>query len=221
LPVALTLLRTELRDLVRLDSVVTVVDAENFALNRFDSKAVRNQLAYGDVILLNKCDLVGDEQLCSLEQVIENVAANARIIRATRCDIPLALILSVGLFQSDRFFATHEANYAAPAATHPHLLTDGFEALSFQSHRAFGVHQFQNFLETLPDDVYRGKGLLWIAETDKRYIFHLVAKRFSLDEGRFDYVQTNKLVLIGRDLDHTRLRRQLESCLASTGGTGA
>jgi len=221
LPVALTLLRTELRDLVRLDSVVTVVDAENFALDRFDSKAVRNQLAYGDVILLNKCDLVGDEQLCSLEQVIENVAANARIIRATRCDIPLALILSVGLFQSDRFFATHEANHAAPAATHPHLLTDGFEALSFQSHRAFGVHQFQNFLETLPDDVYRGKGLLWIAETDKRYIFHLVAKRFSLDEGRFDYVQTNKLVLIGRDLDHTRLRRQLESCLASTGGTGA
>ena len=83
------------------------------------------------------------------------------------------------------------------------------------------MHQFQNFLETLPDDVYRGKGLLWIAETDKRYIFHLVAKRFSLDEGRFDYVQTNKLVLIGRDLDHTRLRRQLESCLASTGGTGA
>jgi G3E family GTPase len=38
------------------------------------------------------------------------------------------------------------------------------------------------FIEGLPDNVYRGKGLLWLAESDKRYIFHLVAKRFSLDE---------------------------------------
>ena len=58
-PVALTFLRTELRDLVRLDSIVTVVDAENFALERFESAAVRSQLVYGDVVLLNKCDLVG------------------------------------------------------------------------------------------------------------------------------------------------------------------
>ena len=141
LPVALTLLRTELRDLVRLDSVVTVVDAENFALDRFDSKAVRNQLAYGDVILLNKCDLVGDEQLCSLEQVIENVAANARIIRATRCDIPLALILSVGLFQSDRFFfATHEANHAAPAGHPPSLANRRFRgAILSEPSRVWGA----------------------------------------------------------------------------------
>src|SRR5262249_7217326 len=67
-PVTLTFLRRELRDLVRLDSVVTVVDAENFASEHLDSKAVCNQLAYGDVILLNKCDLVGDDQLCALER---------------------------------------------------------------------------------------------------------------------------------------------------------
>jgi G3E family GTPase len=214
LPVALTFLRTELRDLVRLDSIVSVADAENFALTRFDSQAARNQLAYGDAILLNKCDLVGAERLHALEEAIGNVAARARIIRTTRCDVPLALILSVGLFQSDRFFADHAADHAA--AAHDHLATGGFESLSFQSDRAFGVHEFQKFLETLPDNVYRGKGLLWIAESDKRYIFHLVAKRFSLDEGPSDGFTQNKLVLIGRNLDRTRLRCQLEACLVST-----
>jgi len=215
LPVALTFLR----NLVRLDSIVTVVDAENFALERFDGEAARNQLAYGDVILLNKCDLVGTERLRALEEAIGNVVARARITRTTRCDVPLALILSVGLFQSDRFFADHAADHAAPA--HDHLATDRFESLSFQSNRAFGVHEFQKFLEALPDNVYRAKGLLWVAESDKRYIFHLVAKRFSLDEGRSNGFQKNKLVLIGRNLDRPRLRRQLEACLVSTGVTAA
>jgi G3E family GTPase len=217
LPVALTFMRTELRNLVRLDSIVTVVDAENFALERFDGEAARNQLIYGDVILLNKCDLVGTERLRALEEVIGNVAARARITRTTRCNVPLALILSVGLFQSDRFFSDHAADHAA--AAHDHLATDGFESLSFQSDRAFGVHEFQKFLEALPDNVYRAKGLLWVAESDKRYVFHLVAKRFSLDEGRSDGLQKNKLVLIGRNLDRSRLRRQLEACLVSTGVT--
>jgi hypothetical protein len=54
---------------------------------------------------------------------------------------------------------------------------------------------------------------LWVAESDKRYVFHLVAKRFSLDEGRSDGFQKNKLVLIGRNLDRSRPRRQLEACL--------
>ncbi len=214
LPVALTFLRTELRDQVRLNSIVTVADAENSVLHRFDSAAVRNQLAYGDVILLNKCDLVGPERLRELEAAIAKVAVRARIVHTTRCDIPLALILSVGQFQSDRFFADHARSHGTAPADHDHLVTDGFESLSFQSERPFGVHAFQDFLETLPDNVYRAKGLLWIAESDKRYIFHLVAKRFALDEGRLDGVRyQNKLVLIGRNLDHARLRRALEACV--------
>jgi G3E family GTPase len=222
LPVALTFLRTELRDIVRLDSIVTVVDAENFALDRFESAAVRNQLVYGDVILLNKCDLVGGERLRQLEEVIAGVAPGARILRSFRCEVPLALILSVGLFQSDRFFrrATGHAatshrptSQGATAASHDHVAADGFESVSFESDRPFGVHRFQKFLETLPDNVYRGKGLLWIAENGKRYVFHLVAKRFSLDEGPGGNVAANKLVLIGRNLDRPRLRQQLEACL--------
>jgi G3E family GTPase len=126
----------------------------------------------------------------------------------------------VGLFQSDRFFhraaGLGAAGHGTTGAFHDHVATDGFESVSFESDRPFGVHRFQKFLETLPDNVYRGKGLLWIAENGKRYVFHLVARRFSLDEGPGGSVATNKLVLIGRNLDRPRLRQGLESCLVST-----
>jgi G3E family GTPase len=94
------------------------------------------------------------------------------------------------------------------------VTADGFESLSFQSDQPFAVHKFQDFLERLPDNVYRAKGLLWIDESKKRYVFHLVARRFSLDESPRDGPMKNKLVLIGRHLDCERLRDQLQACLA-------
>jgi G3E family GTPase len=230
LPVVLTFLRSELRDRLRVDSIITVADAADFCLDRFESKAARNQLCHGDVVLLNKCDLVGAERLRSLEDAIRALKPQARILRTTQCRVALPLLLSVGLFQSDRFFAdpagahaheheTHSSHGSdeIPASGHGdagcHLSADGFEALSFQSERPFAVHRFQDFLERLPDNVYRGKGLLRIAETDKRYVFHLVAGRFSLDEHGAERQAGNKLVLIGRNLDRAQLRSRLEACL--------
>ena len=58
LPVVLTFLRTEFRDLTRVDSIITVADAGSFCLDLFESEAARNQLRYGDIMLLNKRDLV-------------------------------------------------------------------------------------------------------------------------------------------------------------------
>ena len=229
LPVVLTFLRSELRDRLRVESIITVADAASFCLDRFDSKAARSQLCHGDVILLNKCDLVGAERLRTLEEAIRMLKPQARIVRTTQCRVALPRILSVGLFQSDRFFAdpgaargcdqeldsSHESEqqHAGHRHTTNHLAADGFEALSFQSERPFAVQRFQDFLERLPDNVYRGKGMLWIAESDKRYVFHLVAKRFSLDEDGRQRQARNKLVLIGRNLDPALLRSQLEACL--------
>lgn len=73
LPVALTFLGTELRDLTRLDSIVTVVDAENYSLDLFNSQAAYNQIAYGDIILLNKMDLVDEADADSLEIKLRDI----------------------------------------------------------------------------------------------------------------------------------------------------
>lgn len=104
LPVALTFLGTELRDLTRLDSIITVVDAANYSLDLFNSQAAYSQIAYGDVILLNKTDLVPEAELETLEAKIREVKQGARIIRTNRSQVPLPLILSVGLFETDKYF---------------------------------------------------------------------------------------------------------------------
>ena len=109
LPIALTFLGTELRDMTRLDSIVTVVDAENYSLDLFNSQAAHNQIAYGDIILLNKADLVDDADLDLLEVKIRDVKEGARILRTTKSQVPLPLILSVGLFESDKYFGGDSA----------------------------------------------------------------------------------------------------------------
>jgi G3E family GTPase len=108
LPIALTFLGTELRDLTRLDSIITVVDAENYSLDLFNSQAAYNQIAYGDIILLNKADLVNESDLDLVEVKIRDVKEGARIMRTTRAQVPLPLILSVGLFESDQYFGKDE-----------------------------------------------------------------------------------------------------------------
>lgn len=110
LPVALTFLGTELRDLTRLDSIVTVVDAENYSLDLFNSQAAYNQIAYGDIILLNKVDLVKEADADSLEIKLRDIKEDARILRTDHSEVPLPLILSVGLFESDKYFGDTKAD---------------------------------------------------------------------------------------------------------------
>lgn len=108
LPVALTFLGTELRDLTRLDSIITVVDAENFSLDLFNSEAAYNQIAYGDIILLNKADLVDEGDLDTLEVRVRDIKQGARILRTVKGQVPLQMLLSVGLFESDKYFTSEE-----------------------------------------------------------------------------------------------------------------
>jgi G3E family GTPase len=111
LPVALTFLGTELRDLTRLDSIITLVDAANFSLDLFNSEAAQSQITYGDIILLNKTDLVDEADVDLLEVRLRDMKEGARIIRTTKSQVSLPMILSVGLFESDKYLdapATHD-----------------------------------------------------------------------------------------------------------------
>jgi G3E family GTPase len=205
LPVALTIQRPEFRDTLRLDAIVAVADAEQFSLDLFDSIAPRNQLRYADAILLNKCDRAGAERLRTVEEKIRSLNAEARLVRTTRSAVPLPLILDVDLFRPRH--TGHD---------HAHLHDDGFISLSFESDRPFSVSRFQAFLDTgRPPGLFRGKGFLWLAETGKRYVFHLVGERFTLDEDTRDIAGTNRLVLIGQKLDLEDLRARLAQCLVN------
>jgi len=241
LPVALTFLGTDLRDVTRLDSIITVVDAENFSLDLFNSEAAQSQIAYGDIILLNKADLVDEADLDALEVRLRDLKEGARIIRTVRGQVPLSLILSIGLFESDKYFRPqaledsptshdhheqspdhheHEHHHDHHDHEHSHHLeNDGFTSVSFQSDRPFAIKKFQDFLDhQLPINVFRAKGILWFDESPKRHIFHLSGKRFSLDDDQWKGAPKNQLVLIGQGLDHETLRSQLEQCVCLPSG---
>ena len=229
LPVALTFLGTELRDMTRLDSVITLVDAANYSVDLFNSQAAHSQIVYGDIILLNKTDLVEPADLDLLEVKIRDIKKDARIIRTRESQVALPLILSVGLFESDKYFeSTQEAHIHNNEDEHEHhhhdhedyhsnhLENDGFTSISFQSDKPFSMKKFQDFLDNkLPANVFRAKGILWFQETSSRHIFHLSGKRFSIEDDQWKGNQKNQLVLIGQNLEHEKLRSQLKDCIIS------
>ena len=224
LPVAMTFLGSELRDQTRLDSIITLIDAENFDQSVLDTQVGRAQVVYGDILMLNKCDLVEEERLQTVEQQLREVKNDARILRSTQGDVPLPLLLSVGLFESDKVSTQDEHHDHDHGHSHDHhdhdhshsdhLAVDGFTSLSFQSDGPFALRRFQNFLDNqLPAEVFRAKGILWFNESERRHVFHLAGKRFSIDDTDWTGERKNQLVLIGRDIDHDTLRQQLQACV--------
>ena len=230
LPVAMTFLGSELRDQTRLDSIITLIDAENFEEALLETQVGRAQVIYGDILMLNKCDLVPPKRLEQVEQQLRDVKSDARILRSVNGEVPLPLLLSVGLFESDRVVPASDSHEHSHDHSHDHghehahghhhsdhLAVDGFTSLSFSSDGPFGLRRFQNFLDNqLPASVFRAKGILWFEESERRHVFHLAGKRFSIDDSDWTDAKKNQLVLIGRDLDHNMLRQQLEACVATT-----
>ena len=211
LPIISTFVGSDFRDFTRLDSVITVIDAETFTPNHFDSEVALKQITYGDILLLNKTDLVTSEQLTTLESYLTSVKKNPRIIHTQYGKVPLPLILDVGLTPVDSYSVEnlqHDRN-----THHHHLEEDGFVAMSFQSDRPFDVFQFQRFLSELPLEVFRAKGIIWYSGSKLRHIFQLSGQRSVFKSDRWLDTPHNQLVLIGRSLDTEQLRQRLTDCL--------
>jgi G3E family GTPase len=240
LPIILTFLGTELRDLTRLDSIITLIDSETFTPDHFDSEAAYKQINYADTTLLNKIDLASPEKLVELEGYIKQVKPSARILTTQRGQVPLPLILDVGYNDPsaygnlveeeiersnhddhkhhDHEHHHHNHNHHDHHEHHhhhsDHLDNDGFISIAFESDRPFYVRKFENFLqEQLPADVFRAKGILWFAESNQRNIFQLSGPRFDLQAEDWQTAPKNQLVLIGRNLNADDLRQSLTQCL--------
>jgi G3E family GTPase len=234
MPILMTFLGTGLRDLTRLDSILTLVDVETFTPDHFDSEVALNQLVYSDIILLNKTDLVPTEQVDYLEEYIHTVKQGARIVRSQYGQVPLPIILDVGYndpqvythlldiqdghhhHHSEHDHEHHDHHHHAHHHSE-HLENDGFVSVSFTSDRPFSLQKFQDFLDNLSTDVFRGKGMLWFQESPLKHIFQLSGKRCTLEvvpSGAKPPV--NQLVFIGRNLNTEQIRQGLNSCLATT-----
>ena len=123
----------------------------------------------------------------------------------------------------DHGHCEHEHEHHHEHAAHPdHAAIEGYTSLSFAADGPFALRKFQNFLDNqLPAEVFRAKGILWFNESERRHVFHLAGKRFSIDDSNWpDATRKNQIVLIGKNLNHDQIRRQLQLCVAKDAGKG-
>jgi len=230
LPVAMTFMAGDLRDRLRLDSIITLIDAEHFSITALESPIARAQVVYGDILLLNKSDLVDEQRLKEVESELRAIKTDARILRASRGDVPLGLLLSVGLFETDRLASlqaqedaheqhhNHGDHHHHEHHHHPHTPElEGFSSVSLAVDAPFDLRRFQHFLDIqLPESVFRAKGVLWFRESERRHLFHLCGKRFTIDDSDWPdgSERHTKVVVIGKGIDQATLKAQLEACVA-------
>ena len=233
LPVAMTFAAGDLREKVRLDSIITVIDGENFDFEINNTSVAYSQILYGDILLLNKSDLVNEKQLKKIEEFINKIKKEPRILRSTNSEVALHTIMSVGLFETDTFefeknkknieqnskdHSSHSHDHSSHShdhSSHSHDLNniEGFTSVSYETFEPFSLRKFQYFLDNqISQNVFRAKGILWFMESERKHIFHLSGKRFSLDDEEWTKEKSNKIVLIGKNLDHQTIKNQLSSC---------
>ncbi len=213
LPITTTFLATELWSFTRVDAILTVVDSEAFTSEHFGSEIAFHQIAYSDMILLNKTDLVTEVALETLEQYLHTVKPNPRILRMSYGQVPLPLILDTKLYDSSFCATSLEADWSKAVNQ---LQNDGYMVVSFESDRPISLRKFQQFLDyQLPKEVFRGKGILLIEDSAERHIFQLSGKRISIDSSEWNTPPKTQLVWIGRNLNPLNLQQLMTNCLGT------
>ena len=207
----------EVRAVARLDSIVTVVDARNVLARLGDSHEAAEQIAFADVLLLNKNDLVPADELAALEARIRSINPTAIIHRTERCAIAPDEILDRRAFDLDRILAI-EPDFLADDA-HEH--DDAITSVALHETRPVDGARFNRWIGTLlreqGQDILRSKGILAVAGQPNRHVFQGVHMLMEGSEGKpwgKGEQRDSKLVFIGRTLDAAVLKAGFAACVA-------
>ena len=215
LPVAASILNNGPDNAVRLDGIVTLVDAMNFDDNLEHAEVAFSQLVNTDLILINKIDLVEEHVPELIQQGIKKINRSARMLACVNGNVDPCLLLDVrlsGLKQNGDMIPATEDESPEGGRHQGHGLSE-FDNISFESLKPFELEPFRAFIADIPENVYRGKGILNIAGDDFRRIFQLVGERCVVTRDRPwmpDEIRKTQLVLIGRRLGDTDLLTRLD-----------
>ncbi len=213
---------------VEIDSILTVLDAEQIlTIDREYAVLAMNQVGMADIIILNKTDLVDAPQLAKVYDYIRSIMPKSRVIEAVEADVPLELILNIGMFDLERMSRHKAQDVHVHGETdehdHDHAHTDHsliFNTWSWRSSEPVSYKALRRMVENLPQSIYRAKGIFFLADSpDKRGVLQVVGQRASLSlagEAWGDTAPYSQLVVIGaaRSIDADDLNRRIEECLA-------
>jgi G3E family GTPase len=205
----------ELLTQVELESVVTLVDAVNFH-HQIDDGIATEQIAFADLIVLNKVDLAQADQLQSLQTYLHSINPAATIIRTNHSIVAADALLGVQRFSLPNLLAIEPGILEDE---HDHEHDDSITSFAMESHAAIDAERFSRWVTQLtlaPEQtIMRMKGVLDFVGEARQFYFHSVhmlteakpGKRWADDASRI-----SRLVVIGRNLDIDALRSGFQSC---------
>jgi G3E family GTPase len=201
-----------------LDAVVTMVDAKHIA-QHWDAEEVQEQIAFADVIVLNKTDLVSSDILDQLEQKIRQMNVLAKIYRTQDAAVNMDDILGVSAFSLDRALEIDPDFLGEEAHEHDATVT----SIAIVESGAIDSEELNQWmsklLETQGQDIFRMKGILHMAGQEQRFVFqgvHMIFEGRRDRDWRSDETRHNQLVFIGRNLDEASLRAGFIACLVES-----
>ncbi len=206
----------DMREKLDLDAVVTVVDAKHI-WQHWDADEAQEQIAFADVILLNKTDLVTPEQLNELENRIRGMNPMAKVYRTRNSELGMNELLGVKAFDLDRALEIDPEFLGEDAHEHDKsiysiALVEEGELDGDKLNQWLG-----ELLQTQGPDIFRMKGILNIAGEDERFVFQGVHMLFDGKPDRLwkeNEKRKSELVFIGRNLDENKLKEDFLACIA-------
>jgi G3E family GTPase len=238
-PVAQTFfVDADVRAKTKLDAVVTVVDAKHVLARLDESPEAQEQIAFADVVLVNKADLVSAEELTAVERRIRRINPTATLHRSERCGVELSKVLERGAFDLDRILELdphflpdhacdsecahhHEHHDHEHHHDHDHVAANGVASVSLATERLIDPNKLlpwlNSFTQERGPDVMRLKGILAFPDEPKRFVVqgvHMILEGDTQRDWRDGEKRVSRLVFIGRNLDRAELESAFLACAA-------
>lgn len=222
----------EIKNRAYLDAVVSVVDAVHIAGQIEHSQEAVEQIAFADVIVLNKMDAATPEQLATAQAIIQRLNRGAKVVTTSRSNVNLDAILDLGAFSLDRAMSLdphflpsnhhhdhdHGHDHHHHHHDHEHSHYEGIDSIAMRVTAPLSEELFDAWLSELVGtrglDILRLKGVLQMGDDPRRYIIHGVHMMLEGDyQGPWaaDSVPESRFVLIGRNLHDPLVRAEIEA----------
>jgi G3E family GTPase len=218
-PVAQTFfMDQDVSDAARLDAVVTVADAKWLKDRLKDAPEAKNQIAFADVIVLNKTDLVSPEELDDVEARIRSINPYARVHRTRRCAVPLNEVLDRNAFDLERIIEI-EPDFLEEGHHHHH--DEEMQSISVSHDGEVDPEKFMPWITDLTQregpKILRCKGIVAFPNEPKRFVFqgvHMILDGDVQQEWKPGEKRWSRVVFIGRELNENAIREGFLACAA-------
>jgi len=226
----------------KLDAVVTVADAKWLKDRLKDAPEAKNQIAFADVILINKTDLVSEPELREVEARIRGINPYAKLHRTLRSAIPLDEVLGRNAFDLDRILDIepqfleaddhdhdHDHDHHHDHGDHhhhdhgglKHYHDEDMQSLSLKTDKPLSADKFFPWMQELVAKdgpaILRLKGILAFKDDPERFVLqgvHMILDGDHQRPWREGEKRESRLVFIGRQLPEEKIRQGFESCIA-------